>query len=112
MSHTDLAQPDLAAPSAGAKTGDSRMRRPGFLSAFGYRLGGADPLACDLCGSLTEAGLTLHHSVKYDLRHRLGGACLLPGERCVRQQAWKPFGPRIEPVQPGVSPLHPLSEAA
>jgi hypothetical protein len=36
------------------------------------------PLARDVVGSLTEAGLTLHHCATHNPLYRLGGACLLP----------------------------------
>jgi hypothetical protein len=80
MSHTDLGQPDLAALRATAGNAESAEAEAGLLDSYGYRLGGADPLAPsarDTARSLTEAGLTLHHCATHDPLYRLGGVCLL-----------------------------------
>src|SRR5690242_2344386 len=80
MSHTDLGQPDFAAPRAAAGNAEFAEAEAQLLESCGYRLGAADPLAplaLDVARSFTEAGLTLHHCATYDSLCRLGGVCLL-----------------------------------
>ena len=80
MSHTDLGQPDLAAPRSAAGNAEFAEVEAQLLESCGYRLGGADPLAplaLDVARSFTEAGLTLHHCATYYPLYRLGGVCLL-----------------------------------
>jgi hypothetical protein len=80
MSHTDLGQPDLAAPRAAAGNAEFAEAGARLLESCGYRLGDADPLAplaLDVARSFTEAGLTLRHCATYDPLCRLGGVCLL-----------------------------------
>jgi hypothetical protein len=80
MSHTDLDQPDLAAPRAAAGNAESAEAEARLLDNYGYRLSGADPLAPlarDIARSLTEASLTLHHCATHHPLYRLGGICLL-----------------------------------
>jgi hypothetical protein len=77
MSHTDLGQPDLAAPRAAG--GDAEFAEAeARLVSSGYPLADVGPLARDLARSLTEAGLSLHHCAANDPLYRLGGVCLLP----------------------------------
>ena len=78
MSHTDLGQPDLAALRAAAGDAEFAEAEARLVSACGYPLAGAGPLARDLARSLTEAGFTLHHCATHDPLYRLGGVCLLP----------------------------------
>ena len=77
MSHTDLGQPDLAALRAAAGDAECAEAEARLVSACGYPLVGAGPLARDLARSLTEAGLSLHHCAAYDPLYRLGG--VFPG---------------------------------
>ena len=78
MSHTDLGQPDLAALRAAAGDAEFAEAEARLVSACGYPLADAGPLARDLARSLTEAGFTLHHCATHDPLYRLGGVCLLP----------------------------------
>jgi hypothetical protein len=78
MSHTDLGQPDLAALRAAAEDAEFAEAEARLVSACGYPLADAGPLARDLAWSLTEAGLSLHHCAAHDPLYRLGGVCLLP----------------------------------
>ena len=78
MSHTDLGQPDLAALRAAAGDAEFAEAEARLVSACGYPLADAGPLARDLARSLTEAGLSLHHCAAHDPLYRLGGVCLLP----------------------------------
>jgi len=80
MSHTDLGRLDLAALRAAAGDAEFAEAEARLLDSYGYRLGGADPLAPlarDIARSLIEAGLTLHHCSTHDPLCRLGGVCLL-----------------------------------
>jgi hypothetical protein len=79
MSHTDLGQPDLAAPRTAA--GDAEWAEARLLNSYGHRLSGADPLAslaCDIARSLTEAGFIPRHRTARDALYWLGGLRLLP----------------------------------
>ena len=78
MSHTDLGQPDLAAPRAAAGDAEFAEAEARLVSSCGYPLADAYPLARHLARSLTEAGFTLHRCATYDPLYRLGGVCLLP----------------------------------
>ncbi|MGH3521963.1 MAG: hypothetical protein ACRDU4_03825 [Mycobacterium sp.] len=81
MSHTDLGRLDLAALRAAAGNAEFAKAEARLLDSYGYRLGGADPLAAlarGIARSLIEAGLTLHHCATHDPLYRRGGVCLLP----------------------------------
>ncbi len=76
MSHP-VGQPDLAALRAAAGDAEFAEAEARLVSACGYPLADAGPLARDLARSLTEAGLSLHHCAAHDPLYRLGG--VFPG---------------------------------
>jgi hypothetical protein len=78
MSHTDLGQPDLAAPHATAGDAEFAEAETRLVSSCEYPLADAYPLARDLARSVTEAGFTLHRCATYNPLYRIGGVCLLP----------------------------------
>ena len=70
----------FAALRAAAGDAEFAEAEAGLVSACGYPLTGAGPLAPlarDLARSLTEAGSTLHHCAAHDPLYRLGG--VFPG---------------------------------
>jgi hypothetical protein len=80
MSHTDLRQPDLAAPraSGNAEFAEAEVR---LLDSYGYRPGGADPLAPrarDVGRSLTEAAIAPETGTGY------GPAVMTGVDRAIR----------------------------
>jgi hypothetical protein len=89
MSHTDPGQPDLAALRAAAGDAEFAVAAAGSVSACGYPLTGAGPLARDLARSLTEAGYTMNAALGCVLaafgyqvaRFGGGGAWLVTGRR-------------------------------
>ena len=79
MTDTDLLQPDPGRLRAAAGTAELAQAASGFLSIDGCRPADNDPLAPlgrDI-GSLSEAGLPLHHRPRHHPAYRIGGACLL-----------------------------------
>ena len=80
MTDTDFHQPDLGPLRAAADAAELVQAVSGLVRIDGCRLADSDPLAPlarDIAGSMTEAGLTVHYCAQHDPLYRLGGVCLL-----------------------------------
>jgi hypothetical protein len=80
MTDTDLLQSDPGPRRAAAEAAGLAQAVSGLASIGGCRLadsGPLAPLARDIALSMTEEGLTVHHSARHDPLCRLGGVCLL-----------------------------------